>query len=257
MSWYGLSYLAGFVALTGLLYLKGRSLLLALYDGSYLSLSTIVGGRLGYVLCYEPRFYAQHPAEILALYHGGMSFHGALLGIGLGAFLLSRATARLGGRPVSAWYLLDQATWVALIMLPLGRICNFLNGEIYGTVSNPANPFALMYLEPSGLTYRHPVVLYEAAALALLIAPILCYQAWRYRPRSGVTTCSFALLYGIMRFVLEFWREPDRSVGTIAGLNLGQWLCLGQALLAAALLAYLRRQQQAPLLRGTTASGPK
>ncbi len=235
MSWYGLTYLAGTIALMGLLYLRQKSVIWALYYGSYLSLCTIIGGRLGYIVFYEPSFYLSHPSEILALYNGGMSFHGALIGLLLGSWLL-------GHKRHKTWWLLDQATWVALVMLPIGRICNFLNGEIYGTVTSPTNPFALMYVSSGELIYRHPVVLYEAAAIALIIAPILLYQA--RRPRfAGCTACSFALLYAVMRFILEFWREPDPTVGPLLGLNLGQWLCLIQAVLASALLKYLRPAQ--------------
>lgn len=248
LSWYGLTYLIGFIALTALLYFRFKTRqdlpgvtapasLLALFYGSYLSLSTIIGGRLGYVFCYEPSFYLSHPTEILALHHGGMSFHGAILGLLLGAILL-------GYRRHLSFFLLDQATYVALIMLPLGRICNFYNGEIYGTIASPDHPFAFMYVTANGITFRHPVVLYEAAAIFFIIAPILLLYAKRHPQRPvGTSACLFALLYALMRLMLEFWREPDPSVGQIAGLNLGQWLCLGQAIIALGLYLWLTKRK--------------
>lgn len=231
---YGLIYLAGFISLFVLLW---HSLKIALSDALFIatfcSLFTIIGGRLGYALFYESHYFYQHPQELFLLYKGGMSFHGALLAL-LAITFLSVHPLQLALR------VFDRLTITALILLPLGRIINFYNGEIYGTLA-PSNYLLATIYPAVDLHPRHPVTLYAAAGYFIFIAPLLYVLKQRNHLNfAGALACAFISMQGIWRFIVDFWRLPDDSLGYVLGsLGLGQILAILQVSCSVTLFAYL------------------
>jgi phosphatidylglycerol:prolipoprotein diacylglycerol transferase len=213
LRWYGLmymlSFIIGFFAMRRLA--KYRKLHMSnddLYDLLfYLILGVMIGGRLGYVLFYDLSNYLRDPLSIFAIWQGGMSFHGGFLGMIPAAWFISRKRG---------WKFLDVAdlvSAVAPIGLGLGRIGNFINGELYGRPTNVA--WAMVFPE-GGPTPRHPSQLYEALLEGLLLFLIL---QWLYRKKFYRGTVFWALLafYGLFRFLVEFVREPDSQLGYVLG----------------------------------------
>lgn len=238
VSLYGLVYAAGFVLLMVLLRTLIRprqSTALLLFYSVYLAIGGILGGRLGYVLLYEPSWYLAHPADIPALYKGGMSFHGALCGVVLAACVIARTAAR-------RLQLLDVCAVCAVICLPLGRICNFLNGELAGRVSAFDWGFVFAGYDDR---LRYPSQLFEALAEGPLTA-LAMYLIWKHSRlgrKPGIAACVFGISYALWRFLLEFVREPDATLGLLAlGLSMGQWLSLLQLVCAGALALWLRHR---------------
>lgn len=197
-------------------------------------LGVVLGGRLGYCLFYQPEYYAAHPLKIPAVWEGGMSFHGGLLGV-LGAWAL---WGRKNGRP---WlHVLDFSAPCVPIGLAAGRIGNFINGELWGRVADPALPWAMVFpgaVLPDGSNPpRHPSQLYQVALEGLLLFVLLWLYARRPR-RMGQVAGAFLLGYGVLRFVVEFFREPDAHLGLLAlGMSMGQWLCLPMMAVGAAFM---------------------
>jgi phosphatidylglycerol:prolipoprotein diacylglycerol transferase len=240
--WYALAYIAGL--LFGWLY--GKKLISdprlwrtmpgdpILWDDLlvWAAFGVIIGGRLGQVLIYEPEFYATNPLEILKVWHGGMAFHGGLLGAALAIVLF----ARRHKVPVLAY--LDVASAVAPVGLFLGRIANFINGELWGRITDV--PWAFVFPNPdAGPFPRHPSQLYEAALEGLLLFLIL-FVATRLGAlkRPGLVTGLFGIGYALARSFAELFREPDGYVlGPItAGMALSlPLLVIGIALVAHAL----------------------
>ena len=169
----------------------------------WVTLGIIVGGRLGYVLFYNPGYFASHPAEILQLWNGGMSFHGGFLGCVAAAVLFARS------RGIPFLSLGDVSCAVAPIGLFLGRLANFVNGELWGRVTDV--PWAMIFPN-AGTMPRHPSQLYEAGleGPALLIVLALFVRAGALK-RAGIVTGVFAIGYGMARFFCEFFREPGRE----------------------------------------------
>jgi phosphatidylglycerol---prolipoprotein diacylglyceryl transferase len=183
-------------------------------------LGIILGGRLGYVLFYNFDYYIHHLSEILHVWQGGMSFHGGLLGV-LAAFWLFARRYRLN------WLqLMDRIAIAAPVGLFLGRLANFVNGELYGRVTDV--PWGIIFPHGGPLP-RHPSQLYEAGLEGLVLGFILWFLATRTRAlhRIGTTSGVFILGYAISRFMVEFVREPDVQLGFLSlGLTMGQWLCV-------------------------------
>jgi phosphatidylglycerol:prolipoprotein diacylglycerol transferase len=180
----------------------------------------ILGGRLGYVLFYNHDYYAQHLGEIAHIWQGGMAFHGGLLGVLVAFYFFAR-------RCKLRWLqLMDLLAVAAPIGLCLGRLANFVNGELYGKVTTASWG---MVFPHGGPLPRHPSQLYEAGLEGLLLGIILWVLATRttalqYR---GMLSGVFVGGYGLARFAIEFFREPDSQLGTVAlGLSMGQLLCL-------------------------------
>ena len=238
--WYGMMYIAGF-ALSYLLlvYQIGRksvAVTKAQIDDLYfyLILGLLVGARLGYVLFYNFRFFLEHPVEIFVLWHGGMSFHGGLIGALLAGYL------GIKRKKIAFWKAADLIIPTAPIGIGLGRLGNFINGELYGRPSSV--PWAMVFPE-GGAMPRHPSQLYEAATEGLLLFVIL----WFYKDRKGRDGDVFALfliLYGIFRTCCEFFREPDVQLGYIFGfITMGQILSLSMVCVGLLLkYAYLRKR---------------
>ncbi|MGW8270747.1 MAG: prolipoprotein diacylglyceryl transferase, partial [Burkholderiales bacterium] len=202
----------------------------------YAVLGVILGGRLGYVLFYKPLYYAQHPLEIFAVWHGGMSFHGGLLGVLIAMWLLARRHA------LDWWRLMDFVAPLVPIGLAAGRLGNFINGELYGRVSDL--PWAMVF-RGGGAAPRHPSQLYELALEGLALFALLWWFSSKPRPRAQVSAL-FLIGYGVFRFIVEFAREPDAFLGTLAlGMTMGQWLSLPMALAGLALFAWSAKRARA------------
>jgi phosphatidylglycerol:prolipoprotein diacylglycerol transferase len=238
--WYGLMYLVGF----GMAFLLARSRIkqgrsgnisFAVFDDLFFFcvLGVVLGGRLGYVLFYKPGYYALHPLEILAVWQGGMSFHGGFLGVLLAMLYIARKY---------------QIRWLAItdFIAPLippalaaGRIGNFINGELWGRTTDVAWG---MVFRGAGAAPRHPSQLYQFALEGVLLFVVLWLYSAKPRPR-GAVSAMFLIGYGVLRFAAEFFREPDDFLGLLAfNLSMGQWLSLPMILAGIAMLAWARRK---------------
>lgn len=203
-------------------------------------LGVILGGRLGYCLFYKPAYYAANPLEILAVWKGGMSFHGGMLGV-IAAMAL---WARTRGRP---WL---QVTDLVAPCVPLGlasgRVGNFINGELWGRVADPSLPWAMVFpgaVLPDGSNPpRHPSQIYQFLLEGLLLFTLLWLYARRPR-RRGEVAAAFLVGYGALRFTAEYFREPDSFLGLLSlGMSMGQWLCVPMIVAGAGLWIWARRQ---------------
>jgi phosphatidylglycerol---prolipoprotein diacylglyceryl transferase len=232
--WYALAYIAGLLG--GWWYVNRLSrrpppVASAQAIGDFVTwaiIGVIVGGRVGYVLFYKPAFFLNHPDQILAVWQGGMSFHGGLLGVIAATILFCRF------RGISLLPFADRIACAAPIGLLLGRAANFINGELYGRASDVA--WAVAFPAGGGIG-RHPSQLYEAAleGLVLFILLFALFRWTRARLYPGLLTGVFLIGYGTARFFAEFFREPDAYLGFLfAGATMGQLLSL--PLIAAGLL---------------------
>jgi phosphatidylglycerol:prolipoprotein diacylglycerol transferase len=195
----------------------------------WVTLGVVLGGRLGYVLFYKPGLYLANPLEALALWHGGMSFHGGLLGV------IAAIAAFARRRKLSFLAVGDTVSCAVPIGLFFGRIANFINGELFGRVA-PDVPWAMAF-PGGGPEPRHPSQIYEAVLEGLVLGVIL-HLLWRnpgLRDRQGTLTGLFLIGYGLARITAEFFRQPDAHLGFLfAGATMGQLLSL--PLLAGGLL---------------------
>ena len=171
---------------------------------SYLVISIILGGRLGYVIFYNFEFYLSNPLNIIKIWEGGMSFHGALIGIIIGTYLFSIK------KDVPTFFLLDVIACVSPIGIFLGRIANFINGELYGkiTIGSWGVIFPAVDMSP-----RHPSQLYEALLEGLVLFLILNIIIFKKEYKIANCSILFLILYGVFRITSEFFREPDIQVG--------------------------------------------
>ncbi len=238
--WYGIMYLLAFLLAYILLQRLQRYRHLALSSddiGSVLSggiLGVIVGGRLGYVFFYEPVYFLQNPLEILAVWHGGMSSHGGFLGVGVVLLFLLRKK----NIPLLAF--LDVIAVPAALGLALGRFGNFINFELYGTVTSV--PWAIAIPGVEGL--RHPTFFY-AAGKDIFIACVCLLHLIRAQRVPGETFAVFLMLYGVLRFVVEFYREQSYALTDIGFISLtrGQLLTIPLIATGIILAAFLRHQR--------------
>ena len=228
--WYGLMYLAGFVAF---LWLGKRRAAAQPWHGMnaqdvddllfYGVLGVVLGGRLGQVLFYEPAYYFAHPLEIFAVWKGGMAFHGGMLGV----FVAMALWARKSGK--TFFQVTDYIAPLVPLGLMAGRIGNFINGELWGRVADPALPWAMIFPRVDQLP-RHPSPLYQAAGEGLLLFIVLWWYSTRRRA-TGVVSGMFMIGYGVLRFVAEYFREPDHGIfGVSYVVSMGQWLSLPMVL---------------------------
>jgi phosphatidylglycerol:prolipoprotein diacylglycerol transferase len=236
--WYGLMYLVGFAAAWGLgvhRIKKGMAPITKQQFDDLLFLAVlgvILGGRLGYVLFYKPGYYAAHPLEIFAVWQGGMSFHGGLLGVILAMVFAAR---RQG---IDFLRLMDFIAPLCPLGIAAGRMGNFINGELYGRVTDL--PWGMVFRN-AGDAPRHPSQLYQFALEGLALFVLLWWFSSKPRPR-GQVSALFLIGYGSFRFLAEFGREPDAFLGLLAlGLTMGQWLCLPMIAAGIWLFAWSRR----------------
>jgi phosphatidylglycerol:prolipoprotein diacylglycerol transferase len=236
--WYGLMYALGFLASYFLIKHQEKSRPIGLSRTNiqdlmfYLAIGLLAGGRLGYVLFYQYMNFSdfvRNPLEIIAVWRGGMSFHGGLIGTVIAGWWFCRRK----GLPF--WAVGDRVIVTAPIGLGLGRMGNFINGELFGRPSGV--PWAMIFPEGGPLP-RHPSQLYEAFAEGLVLFIVLWILRRRRLP-DGMMVAFFLFFYGAFRFLLEFFREPDAHLGFILGpLSMGQLLsaCMVGAGLLVALL---------------------
>ncbi|HET7588436.1 MAG TPA: prolipoprotein diacylglyceryl transferase [Gammaproteobacteria bacterium] len=236
--WYGIMYLVGFAGGYGVNWLRIKRKPGYHWNTQqlgdllfYVVLGIVIGGRLGYVLFYNLPYYFAHPQMIFAVWDGGMSFHGGLLGVLVAMWIYARRFHR------SFWDLTDFIAPAVPIGLGTGRIGNFINGELWGKVSDA--PWAMRlpcwdgrFMDrycggvPTGYSAPHlPTQLYEAFLEGVVMFAILWWFSSKPRPRMAVSGL-FALLYGIFRFAIEFARLPDPQIGYLAF----GWVTMGQVL---------------------------
>jgi phosphatidylglycerol:prolipoprotein diacylglycerol transferase len=204
----------------------------------YAIFGIILGGRLGYALFYNLPYFLEHPLEALMIWRGGMSFHGGLLGVILAMWLLARRFS------ISYFKLMDRIAVVAPIGLFFGRIANFINGELWGRVTRPDHPLAMVF-PGAGPLPRHPSQLYQAVMEGLILFALLYLLArhTRLRERAGALSGVFLIGYGVARMTGEIFREPTVHFGVMFDyLTMGQWLSLPMVLLG---LFLLMRSQRA------------
>jgi len=232
--WYGVTYLVAFV----LFWLLARRRLLKhepyrsitgpgawrqqdVDDLLFLGvLGVVLGGRLGFCLFYKPEFYAANPLQIFAVWDGGMSFHGGLLGVILSQLLF----ARWHHKPF--WQVMDFGAPCVPVGLAAGRIGNFINGELWGRIADPTLPWAMVFPQSGSMLPRHPSQIYEALLEGLLLFVLLWLYARKPR-RMGQVSGAFLIGYGCLRFIVEYFRQPDDYPGMSAlplHLSMGQWL---------------------------------
>lgn len=203
----------------------------------YGAMGIILGGRLGEVLFYQPLYYFSHPFEILAVWKGGMSFHGGFCGLLAALALWSR-------RYQQNW--LDTTDFIAPLVplgLMAGRLGNFINGELWGRLADPSLPWAMVF-PPAGPAPRHPSQLYHAGLEGLALFLILWFYSRQARPR-GAVSALFLIGYGGFRFLVEFFREPDAGIfGQSYAVSMGQWLSLPMILGGIVLFVLAQRRHE-------------
>jgi len=238
--WYGVMYLVGFACAYFIIKseLKRRQGPIPVEAADdllfYLILGLLIGARLGYVIFYNPEVYLAAPWEIFFVWNGGMSFHGGLMGMIVSGYIYARK------HQVPFLALADIGALASPIGLMFGRIGNFINGELFGRVTTL--PWGIVFAMGGDLP-RHPSQLYEA----FLEGPVLFGILWwlRKKTRSGGQLLgAFLVFYGLFRFCVEFYREPDVQLGFIAlGLTMGQILCLLMVAAGMGLLEYISRRE--------------
>lgn len=242
--WYALSYIAGI--LLGWWYcvrmsrLPPQRIKREQFDDlvTWIVVGIIVGGRLGQVLLWDPGYYFANPLEIVQVWKGGMAFHGGMLGVFLAIYLYGRSQ-KLGFFTIS-----DIVACGVPIGLGLGRIANFVNGELWGRVTDV--PWAVIFPSAAAGNYpRHPSQLYEAAleGVALFIVMHVCGRSQAIRERTGTLSGIFLIGYGLARSISEFFREPEVNLGADAITTWGQILCIPMILFG--LYLVLRRPKTA------------
>jgi phosphatidylglycerol:prolipoprotein diacylglycerol transferase len=211
---------------------------------SWATLGVVLGGRIGYVLFYQPGNFLQHPMSIIAVWEGGMSFHGGMLGVALAIILFCHRNG------INILAFADRIAIVAPIGLGFGRIANFINGELWGRPSPPGWPFAMIYPRVD-MQPRFPSELYQAflEGLVLLVVMLLLARSAGLRARPGLLTGCFLIGYGIARIIGECFRQPDAFLGFLwSGLTMGQILSLPMIVAGLAFVIYARRTRPLPVV---------
>ena len=231
--WYGLMYLLGLGAAYFLIKSRASDKHLSLSSEQvsdlivFAAFGVFLGGRLGYILFYNLSFYLENPLKVFAVWEGGMSFHGGLIGTCIALWLFSRRR----GFPVYA--IADLAAGAVPIGLGFGRMGNFINGELYGRATDVS---WCMVFPQGGEVCRHPSQLYEAMLEGFLLFIVLTFIHRRQTP-PGTILWSFLIGYGVARFFIEQFRQPDSHLGFIlASMTMGQLLCLPMILIGTVML---------------------
>jgi phosphatidylglycerol:prolipoprotein diacylglycerol transferase len=257
--WYALAYIAGI--LFGWLYARMLLQRERLWGGPapitplqfddfilWVTIGIILGGRTGYVLFYNLDFFIAHPAEIFVLWKGGMSFHGGFMGCVVAVFLFGWK------RNVSIASLGDITCAVGPIGLLLGRIANFINGELWGRPADSSVPWAMVFPNAGPLP-RHPSQLYEAGleGLALFVILALMIRAGALK-RPGLIIGAFLTFYGLARIICEFFREPDPQLGFLwGGMTMGMLLSVPMVIAGIVVMLVARRRSLALSQQGMSA----
>jgi phosphatidylglycerol:prolipoprotein diacylglycerol transferase len=247
--WYALAYIGGIVL--GWIYARSLIKNEKLWGGPapislvqmddfilWVTLGIILGGRTGYVLFYNLPFFIQHPAEILELWKGGMSFHGGFLGCVVAVMWFAHKNR------ISILSLGDITTAVGPIGLFLGRIANFINGELWGRPADPNLPWAMIF-PTGGPLPRHPSQLYEAGLEGILLFTVLAVMIrLGALKRPGLILGSFIAIYGLARIIGEHFREPDPQLGFLwGGLTMGMLLSVPMVIVGAIIIFFVLRHK--------------
>lgn len=248
LRWYSLAYITGIIVgwwyVSKLIDRPGAPMARRHVDDFvfWVTLAVIAGGRIGYILFYNFDSYLSHPLDMLKLWEGGMSFHGAALAVAIAIVWFCRKNG------LSVLRFADYIACVVPIGLFFGRLANFVNGELWGKVTTV--PWAIVFPGDAGPLPRHPSQLYEAGLEGLVLFAILNLMFWRsptarYRP--GLLTGVFLTGYGAFRFFVEFFREPDAQLeqfSHISGLHMGQWLDIPMLIAGIYLIATAKGRRQ-------------
>jgi phosphatidylglycerol:prolipoprotein diacylglycerol transferase len=251
--WYGITYLAAFGLFMFLAMRRLRHEPYASIQGPgawsrkdvedmlFLGvMGVIVGGRLGYCLFYKPGYYATHPLEIFAVWTGGMSFHGGMLGVIASQWWYAHSR----GKPF--WLVMDFVAPCVPPGLAAGRVGNFINGELWGRPAPADLPWAMIFPQSGSLVARHPSQVYQFLLEGLLLFVVLWMFARKPRPQ-GQVAAAFLIGYGFLRFVAEYFREPDSYLLWLqqsTGLSMGQWLCVPMMVAGVLLWVWAARRPQ-------------
>ena len=239
--WYSLAYVAGI--LLGWWYGKiiiqkkyqviNESFDVKEFDDliTYLIISIIIGGRIGYVIFYNPQYYISNPIEIFKIWAGGMSFHGAMIGVIVGTYVFSVK------RKINTFFLLDIIACVSPIGIFFGRIANFINGELVGKVTNVY--WGVIFPKIDNLT-RHPSQLYEAFLEGILLFLVMNFLYSKKNYKIGNCSSFFLIFYGIFRISAEFFREPDIQIGYLIG-SISMGMLLSAIMIFAGIIIYFKR----------------
>ena len=238
--WYSLAYIIGITL--GWAYCKKNLIkdhqILSIFDDfiTYLVVGVILGGRLGYILFYNPKYYLENPAEILMVWNGGMSFHGGLIGVIVASQLFSKKNK------VNQFIFLDLVALCAPIGIFFGRIANFINSELIGRATEL--PWSVQFVLIDDIK-RHPSQLYEAFFEGVILFLLLRYFFKKnYLQHPGKISSLFLIFYSSFRFLTEFFRSPDPQIGyLILNLTLGQLISVF-FLLVGTLLFYLKNNEK-------------
>jgi phosphatidylglycerol:prolipoprotein diacylglycerol transferase len=247
--WYGIMYLVGYMVGFRIALWRIRRGLLEMTEADldtligYLVVGMLLGARLTYAVVYQPGHYLNDPVEFLRVWHGGLSFHGALLGIIVATLVFARV------HHVRFWQVADTLAIAGTPGLFFGRLGNFINGELYGRPSNL--PWAMVFPSDPLRIPRHPSELYEAIGEGIIVFLLLLALEHRSRRggwyRPGLLGAAFLMFYGVVRFLLEFTRQPDPQLGLVLGpFSMGQVLCAAMIVAGALLLPLLFRGEPPP-----------
>ncbi|MGH7649721.1 MAG: prolipoprotein diacylglyceryl transferase [Gemmatimonadaceae bacterium] len=244
LRWYGVMYIVGYAVGVMVARRRVRRGLVPFSEAAvdtlvgYLFVGMLLGARLIYVFVYDPHQYAVNPLEAFAIWHGGLSFHGAVLGMALASLIFARR------KHIPFWTVADTLALSGTPGLFFGRLGNFINGELYGRPTSA--PWAMIFPSDPLHVPRHPSQLYEALCEGLLLFALLwmlersSVRRGRYFP--GLLAGAFLIGYGIIRFALEFTRMPDAQLGFVAGhFSMGQLLSSLMILAGLVVLGYTRR----------------
>ncbi len=243
--WYGLTYLAAFglFLFLGLRRLRHPPFASLVQQGLWKRqdvedilflgvVGVVLGGRIGYCLFYKPGYYLSHPLEIFYVWQGGMSFHGGLLGVIVSQWWFAHSR----GRPFLQ--VMDFVAPCVPTGLASGRVGNFINGELWGRFAPPDLPWGMVFPQSGSMLARHPSQVYQFLLEGLLLFVLIWLYA-RKRRRLGEVSAVFLVGYGVLRFVAEYFREPDSFLGLLAlNMSMGQWLCVPMVLGGAGLWAW-------------------
>ena len=221
--WYSLAYILGIVIgwiLCKKKFIKNSDISEKFDDYiTYLIIGIILGGRIGYIIFYNFSYYLDNIFDIFKIWQGGMSFHGGLLGVIASSYIFAKKNNQ------NPFFYLDQVSLVAPVGIFFGRLANFINSELYGTVSSA--PWSVIFIKVDNLS-RHPSQLYEAILEGVILFLILMYFINKdYLKKPGLISGLFLIFYSLFRFFVEFFRVPDEQIGyLILNLTMGQIISL-------------------------------
>ncbi|MFI3291597.1 MAG: prolipoprotein diacylglyceryl transferase [Opitutales bacterium] len=245
--WYGFAYLAGFIIGMYLLnlYTKKNRSKLSLDDNSslvvYMLFGVMIGGRLGYMLFYNLGEFLANPLSLFQVWKGGMASHGGFIGVVIGIALFARK------HKLKFFYVGDLIVSVASLGILFGRLANFINGELWGKISD--SPLAMIFpnsqsgVPVEAILPRHPSQLYEALSEGLLLFIYMQYRIWRGNLKVGILSAHWLIIYAISRIVCEIFREPDRGISLILGMSRGTFYSVLTLLAGIAILIYVKKNE--------------